>query len=156
MDPFSALLVVFFGAFPSFEARYAIPFAIVLGFPPGWAFFFGIIGNLLPIIPLLLLLGPVSDWLRNRSTIMERFFTWVFERTRKNEASIARWGVYALFLFVAIPLPGTGVWTGAAMAFVFNIDWKTAFVAISAGAIVAALITTLPTLGLLNLFEELS
>jgi uncharacterized membrane protein len=156
MDPCSALLVVFFGAFPSFEARYAIPFAMVLGFPPGWAFFFGIIGNLLPIIPLLLLLGPVSDWLRNRSTIMERFFTWVFERTRKNKASIARYGVYALFLFVAIPLPGTGVWTGAAMAFVFNIDWKTAFVAISAGAVVAALITTLPTLGLLNLFEELS
>jgi len=155
MEPYSALLVLFFGAFPSFEARYAIPFAIVLGFPPGWAFFFGILGNLLPIIPLLLLLGPVSDWLRSRSTLMERFFTWVFDRTRKNEALIARWGVYALFLFVAIPLPGTGVWTGAAMAFVFNIEWKQAFVAISCGAVVAALITTLPTLGLLNLFKAI-
>jgi uncharacterized membrane protein len=113
------------------------------------------IGNLLPVIPLLLLLGPVSEWLRSKSALMDRFFTWVFARTKKNEALIARWGIYALFLFVAIPLPGTGVWTGTAMAFVFNIEWKRAFVAIAAGAFVAALITTLPTLGLLNFFEAL-
>ena len=155
MDPYGALLVVFFGAFPSFEARYAIPLAIVLGFPPGWAFLLGMIGNLLPVIPLLLLLGPVSEWLRSKSALMDRFFSWVFARTKKNEALIARWGIYALFLFVAIPLPGTGVWTGAAVAFVFNIEWKRAFVAIAAGAFVAALITTLPTLGLMKFFEAL-
>lgn len=154
MEPVSALLVVFSGAFPMFEARYAIPFAIVLGFPPAQAFMLGILGNILPVIPLLLLLGPVSDWLRRRSDAMDRFFSWVFARARRNGPLVERWGALALFLFVALPLPVTGAWTGSAIAFVFDIGRKQAFVAIAAGAVTAALITTLPLLGILNLAAE--
>lgn len=156
MDALSPLSVVLLAAVPFFEARYAIPFAILLGFSPGYAFLLGIIGNLLPVIPLLLTLGPVSEWFRARYTLMDRFFSWLFTRTRRNKDMVDRWGASALFLFVAVPLPLTGSWSGCAMAFVFDIEFKRAFAAISTGVVVAALITTLPTLGLLKILGSVS
>ncbi|MCQ8894384.1 MAG: small multi-drug export protein [Methanolinea sp.] len=147
----AALTVVILGATPFFEARYAIPAAILYGFSPSTAFALGILGNLLPIIPLLLLLEPVSGWLRVRSATMERFFSWLFERTRNHEDNIRRYGAPALFLFVALPVPVTGTWSGCAAAFVFRIRFRDAVLAIAGGAFVAALITTLPLVGLMNL-----
>ncbi|HOS82920.1 MAG TPA: small multi-drug export protein [Methanolinea sp.] len=152
MDIPAALTVVILGALPFFEARYAIPAAILYGFPPLTAFGLGIIGNLLPVIPLLLLLDPVSGWLRVRSQTMDRFFSWLFERTGRHEEQIRRYGAPALFLFVAMPIPVTGTWSGCAAAFVFRIRFREAFLAIAGGAFVAALITTLPLLGLMKLF----
>lgn len=156
MDAFSPLFVILLVAIPLFEACYAIPFAILLDFSPGYAFVLGIIGNLLPVIPLLLTLGPVSAWLQARCSQMDRFFSWLFTRTRRDKDLVYRWGALALFLFVAIPLPMTGSWSGCAMAFVFNIEFKGAFAAISTGAVVVALITTLPTRGLLKIFGSVS
>jgi Predicted membrane protein len=152
MDLISALTVVLLGATPFLEARYAIPLAILYGFPAPVAFFLGILGNILVIIPLLLLLEPVSTWLSARSLTMRKFFGWLFQRTRRHDHYIRRFGPPALFLFVAIPIPVTGTWTGCAAAFVFGVRFRHAFPAIAAGAIVAALITTLPTLSLLDLF----
>ncbi|MDI9633753.1 MAG: small multi-drug export protein [Methanolinea sp.] len=152
MDVVSALVVVVLGALPFFEARYAIPLAILYGFPPATAFALGIAGNLLPVVPLLLLLDPVSGWLRARSRAMDRFFSWLFSRTGRHEAMVRRYGAPALFLFVAMPVPVTGTWTGCAAAFVFRVRFRDALAAIAAGAVVAALITTLPVLGLMELF----
>jgi uncharacterized membrane protein len=156
MDAFSPLFVILLVAIPLFEACYAIPFAILIDFSPGYGFVLGIIGNLLPVIPLLPTLGPVSAWLQARCSQMDRFFSWLFTRTRRNKDLVYRWGALALFLFVAIPLPMTGSWSGCAMAFVFNIEFKGAFAAISTGAVVVALITTLPTRGLLKIFGSVS
>ncbi len=152
MDICAAITVVILGALPFFEARYAIPAAILYGFSPATAFILGITGNLLPVIPLLLLLDPVSAWLRARSETMDRFFSWLFERTGRHERSIRLYGAPALFLFVALPIPVTGTWSGCAAAFVFRIRFREAFPAIACGAVMAALITTLPLLGLMRLF----
>ncbi len=156
MDLISALTVVILGAMPFLEARYAIPLAILYGFPAPVAFFLGLLGNILVIIPLLLLLEPVSTWLSARSVVMRRFFGWLFQRTRRHDHHIRRYGSAALFLFVAVPIPVTGTWTGCAAAFVFGVPFKQAFPAIAAGAIVAALITTLPTVSLLDIFGGVS
>jgi uncharacterized membrane protein len=105
------------------------------------------VGNLLPVVPLLLLLDPVSRALSDRSETFRRFFDWLFDRTRGHTARFERWGALALFLFVAAPLPTTGAWSGCAAAFVFGIRFAPALAAIAAGTMVAALITTLPILG---------
>ncbi len=152
MDLLSALTVVVLGALPFFEARYAIPAAILYGFPPATAFALGRIGNLLPVVPLLRLLDAVSGWLRARSKTMDRFFSWLFERTGRHEEAIRRYGTPALFLLVALPVPATGTWSGCAAAFVFQIRFREALLAIVGGAFVAAAVTTLPLLGILTLF----
>ncbi|MDD1673448.1 MAG: small multi-drug export protein [Methanomicrobiales archaeon] len=144
----STLYILLLGATPFFEARYAIPFAVLQGFSPGEAFLYGMIGNLLPVIPLLLFLDPVSRALSGHSSLFRRFFDWLFTRTRHHGASFERWGTLALFLFVAVPLPTTGAWSGCAAAFVFGIRFPPALLAIAAGTVVAALITTLPLLGI--------
>ena len=150
MDIGAALIVILLGATPLFEARYAIPLAIAYGFPPLTAFALGILGNILPVIPLLLFLESVSRWLSARSSSMADFFGWLFGRTRKYDVMVNRWGALALFLFVAVPLPLTGTWSGCALALVFGIRFSRAFPAIVAGAVTAALITTIPTIGILN------
>jgi uncharacterized membrane protein len=156
VDVASALGVVLLGATPLFEARYAIPAAIVYGFPAPVAFVLGIIGNILPVIPLLLFLDPVSKWLSSHSAMMDSFFKWLFSRTRRFDPMVRRWGAYALFLFVAVPFPMTGTWSGCALAFVFNIPFSRAFPAIVSGAVTAAVITTLPTIGILDLVEAIA
>jgi len=151
VDPGSAVMILILGAIPLFEARYAIPAAIVAGYQPLEAFLLALAGNLLPIIPLLLLLGPISDFLIRHSSACDRFFRWLFERTRRQMEGRERVGALALFVFVAIPLPMTGAWSGCAAAFVFGIPFRYAFPAIALGAVVAALVIALPTLGILTM-----
>ncbi len=147
MDLLSPFTIIFLGATPFFEARYAIPFAVLQGYAPMEAYALGVLGNLLPVIPLLLLLDPVSRALSDRYVPFRRFFDWLFERTRAHSDRFERWGALALFLFVAVPIPTTGAWSGCAAAFVFGIRFPPALAAIAAGTMVAALITTLPILG---------
>jgi uncharacterized membrane protein len=152
VDLASAVMILILGAIPLFEARYAIPAAILAGYQPLEAFLLALAGNLLPIVPLLLLLGPVSDFLIRHSSSFDRFFRWLFERTRRQMEGRERVGALALFVFVAVPLPMTGAWSGCVVAFIFGIPFRYAFPAIALGAVVAALVIALPTLGILSLF----
>lgn len=141
------LAVVLIAALPVAELRLSIPIAIVeWGFDPFKAFYLSIIGNMLPVIPLLLFLEPVSNYLR-RWRIWDVFFTWLFERThRKHSANFEKYGSIGLAIFVGIPLPATGAWTGCAAAFVFGFKFRNSFLAIFAGVIMAAIIVTLLTI----------
>lgn len=138
------LAVVTIAMLPVFELRGAIPVAIgVYGMTPGRAFVLGVAGNMVPVLPLLTLLGPVSDWLSRHSRQFERFFDWLFARTRRRgEERYRRWGALALIPFVAIPLPVTGAWTGCAAAFVFGIPTRYAFPTILLGVGIAGVIVT--------------
>ncbi|MCQ1536298.1 small multi-drug export protein [Methanosarcina sp. KYL-1] len=135
------------GALPISELRGAIPVAMgVYGMTPFEAYFFSVLGNLLPVVPLLLFLEPVSDYLR-RFRIFDIFFTWLFARTRRNHTErFEKYGTLALTLFVAVPLPVTGAWTGCAAAFVFGIRFRHALPAIAAGVMIAGVIVTLLTM----------
>jgi uncharacterized membrane protein len=128
---------------PIVELRGALPLAINLYHIP-WvkAFLIAYIGNLVPVPFILLLFKPVVTIL-SRITFLARFFNWLFEKTRKKSSSmIERYEEIGLLLFVAIPLPGTGAWTGALIAFLFGLDFKKSLLVISLGVFIAGVIVT--------------
>ncbi|WP_340820473.1 small multi-drug export protein [Methanolobus sp. WCC4] len=141
------LATMIIGAMPIFELRGAIPIALgVYEMSPASAFTFAVLGNMLPVVPLLLFLGPVSEYLR-RYTIFDRFFSWLFGRTHRNHSErFERYGTLALTLFVAVPLPVTGAWTGCAAAFVFGIKFRHSLPAIFAGVLIAGMVVSVVTL----------
>ena len=146
-----ALIVVGVAAMPVSELRGAIPLAIVYyQMPPVLAYLLGVAGNLLPIVPLLLLLERLVSLL-SRWAIFERFFEWLFARTRRRfSAAVQRLGALTLVLIVAIPLPMTGAWTGCLVAVLFGIPFRQAVGLIALGVLLAGLIVTLGTLGVLK------
>ncbi|WP_048158714.1 small multi-drug export protein [Methanosarcina sp. WWM596] len=141
------LAVMVIGAIPISELRGAIPVAMgIYGMGPLEAYFLSVLGNLIPVVPLLLYLEPVSGYLR-RYHIFDIFFTWLFARTRRNHTeNFEKYGLFALTLFVAVPLPVTGAWTGCAAAFVFGIKFKHSLPAIAAGVMIAGVIVTVLTM----------
>lgn len=147
------LLIVLLAAIPVIELRGAIPMAIVeFGFDPLTAFILSATGNMLPVIPLLLYLEPVSNFLR-RWKIWDKFFTWLFNRTHhRHSAQFEKYGSLGLAIFVGIPLPVTGVWTGCAAAFVFGFKFRNAFLAIFTGVIMAGIIVTALMVAGINIF----
>jgi uncharacterized membrane protein len=142
------LVVLLAAALPVSELRGAIPLAIgVYSYDPWQAYLLAVLGNLLPVVPLLLFLGPVSDWLR-RFTFWDKFFTWLFSRTRRKYIrEHESFSLTALALFVAVPLPVTGAWTGCAIAFLLGFRFWPAFAAISIGVLLAGVIVTATVLG---------
>jgi len=147
------LTVVVLAASPFLELRGAVPVAVgFFGMSAARAFALGVLGNLLPVLPLLLLLGRVSNFLAYRYRVFERFFTWLFERTRERvEGRYERYGAVALVPLVALPLPGTGAWTGCAAAFVFGIDIRYSLPAIVLGVVAAGVAVTAASAGVFGL-----
>ena len=129
---------------PILELRGAIPLAHnVWGMPLWEAYLWAVFGNMVPIPFVLLFLEPVSKWLRRHSNVMDRFFTWLFARTRrKHSKTFEKWRDLALCIFVGIPLPGTGAWSGALAAFVFDVPFWPALTAIFFGVLLAGAAVT--------------
>ncbi|MCM8779990.1 MAG: small multi-drug export protein [Candidatus Omnitrophica bacterium] len=141
------LAVIIVAALPVFELRGSIPLGFYLKMPVIQVFILSIIGNLLPVIPWLFILEPVSNYLRKFS-LFKRFFDWLFERTRKKADLVQKYEAVGLALFVAAPFPMTGAWSGAIAASLFKIKFRYALSAIFLGVILAAIIvTTLCLLG---------
>jgi len=142
------LIVVIISALPVAELRVALPIAINLFHMP-WhkAFYLAIIGNLLPVPILLLFLDPLAKAV-SRVEVGRRLVNWVFEHTRRRGKAIERYERIGLTLFVAIPLPVTGAWTGSIAAFLLGLRFKYAFLSILTGIIIAgAIVTSLCLLG---------
>jgi len=142
------LMTVIVAALPISEVRGAIPLGIgIYDLSPFEVYLLSVFGNLLPIIPLLLFLGPVSDYLR-RFSLGDKFFTWLFARTRKKcIQEHENFGLVALAIFVAIPMPLTGAWTGCVVAFLLGFRFWPSFAAIAAGVLIAGAIVTAATMG---------
>jgi len=138
---------------PIFELRGSIPVALGVLHLTWWsAYLISVLGNIVPVVFILLGLESVSGYLSRHASFFNRFFTWLFERTRKKHARTFEDGkALALMLFVAIPLPFTGAWTGALCAFVFGIPFKKAFISIAGGVVIAGIIVTLTTLGIIKI-----
>lgn len=147
------LTVLLIAALPISELRGAIPLAIgVYGFDPVSAYLLGVVGNLAPVPILLKFLEPLTALLRH-SVMLDRLLSWLFARTRKRYSAIVeRLGVIALVLFVAVPFPATGAWTGALIAHVFGIPFRYALPLIALGVCIAGVLVTLTTLGVMTLF----
>jgi len=139
---------------PISELRGAIPVAVLVYNMSLWsAFLFSVLGNLIPVIFIIWILDLlINKILIHRIYIFNRFFTWLFEKTRKRHSKkFERWRDLALVILVAIPLPFTGAWTGALAAFVFGIPIKRAFPLIALGVLIAGIIVTSITIGIINL-----
>ncbi len=138
---------------PIGELRVAIPIALsVYHLSPIKAYFYSVLGNLIPGFFFLWFLNPLTRFLDDHFYVLNRFFAWLFERTRnKHSKKFETWGALALITFVAIPLPMTGVWSGAIAAFVFGIPYKKGVLMISLGAMIAGIIVSLLSLGILKI-----
>lgn len=143
-------IVVTLGALPISELRGAVPLALSFGMPIYKAFWLSVLGNSIFVGPALFLFEPVSNALR-KFKFWSRFFDWVFERTKKNSDTIQKYEALGLAIFVAVPLPMTGAWSGVIAASLFKIKFRYAFIAIIAGVIIAGLIvSSLCALGMIS------
>jgi uncharacterized membrane protein len=139
--------IFFFSAIPWFEARYVIPYAMLDLHWSWWqAFPLAIAGNILPIPFILLFFQYVEKFLR-RYRFWTKVMDWLFARTRKKaDSKIAKYEYLGLLIFVAVPLPFTGGWTGALIAYLFGLKFSKSLLVIFIGIVVAAIIMILVTL----------
>ncbi|MFC2070061.1 COG2426 family protein [Chloroflexota bacterium] len=146
------LVVLIVSALPIFELRGGIPVAMgMFHFSWYYAFLLAVIGNLIPV-PFLLLFFNTFYRLLGRIGFIRRYFDWILERTRQRGKMVEKYERIGLMLFVAIPLPVTGAWTGSLAAIIFGIRFKYAFLSILAGVLIAgAIVTCLSYFGL-NLY----
>ena len=146
------ILTLLSAALPLTELRGSIPFGVsVLHLAPWTAFFYSVIGNSLPVPIIFYLLPKVLVWLEKRIPWLHKHLTLTLEKKRaKFQESYDKYGALALAIFVAIPLPMTGAWTGAALATILKIRPRYSFPAVIAGVIVAGIIVTLIVQGALG------
>ena len=136
------IMIMLIGATPVLELRWAIPQALYWNMPVLKAFYLSVLGNIIIIAPVLFFLEPVSNRLR-KFKIWSRFFDWLNQRTMKKADMIQKYEALGLIMFVAIPFPGTGAWTGCLAASMFKIRFRYAFPAVILGIIIAGVIVTL-------------
>ncbi|MDQ0339524.1 putative membrane protein [Caldalkalibacillus uzonensis] len=134
------VIVVIISTFPILELRGGLPWALLEYGMPFWkAYWLSVVGNMLPVIPLLLLFRPLSDVLM-RFKWYARFYDWLYNRTMRKSEKVQRYGALGLILFTAVPFPTTGAWTACVAASLFNIRLSYAFSAILAGVLIAGLL----------------
>jgi uncharacterized membrane protein len=104
-------------------------------------FFYAVLGNMLPVPFILLLLGPISN-LCMKVPAGKKFFDWLFARTRRKTADIEKYEFWGLAIFVAIPLPATGAWTGAMAGWLLGLDFFRSLLSIFFGVLGAGVIMT--------------
>lgn len=138
--------VMILSALPVTELRATIPIAIGLGMEPMIALFYALLGNFIPVIPLLLWLPGVINLL-NKYDHSRKLVQWVFSRTRANSAKLQKYKALGLMLIVSVPLPLTGIWSGSIAAFLFGIPFIMALPAITLGMIIAGILVTLASMG---------
>ena len=143
---------------PIVELRGAIPYAAVFGIPTFRALIICMIGNMLPVPVIYWFARRVLMWGKDKKYI-GKFFTWCIQKGEKGGQKLlekAGGGVYiALMLFVGVPLPGTGAWTGTLAASFLDLDWKKSALAVIGGVVLAGLIVGVVSYGLLGAIAAL-
>jgi len=147
------LLTAFLSMVPLFEGRYALVTAQAMGMPAIPAYIIAVVFSSLPVPVILWLLRPVLDWMYTWPIgFVRKIAAWVDARAEKKKGSVDRLGLWGLYIFVALPLPGTGAWTGSAIATALKMDKKSSLLVIIAGNMTACLITTVLTYMGISLF----
>ena len=145
------IIIFFVSMVPLIELRGAIPIAVGLGLDKLISFLIAIVGNMLPVPFIYLFARKILEWGKDKKVI-GNFFTWCLNKGerggQKLEAKAGKGLYWALFLFVGIPLPGTGAWTGALAASMLKLDFKKTVLAAMAGVVLAGLIMMAISFGL--------
>lgn len=132
---------------PVVELRGAIPYGVIAGLSVPAAFIIAVIGNLVPIPFLVVFTRKVFEWLRTKSDWLNSFVCRMETKAEQKKEVVLKYEFWGLVLLVAIPLPGTGAWTGALVAAMMNMRLKRAMPAICLGVVIAGVIVTSLTYG---------
>ena len=160
IDLFSGLLAMKYGKevlvfiisiLPILELRGGLLAASLLNVSPVRAYIISILGNVLPVPFILLFINKILEWMENsKIKWMNKFAKWLHKKSDKNKGQIEKFGYFGLLLFIGIPLPGTGAWTGCLIASLLNMDRKKSFFAALGGIIMASVIMMILSYGVLK------
>ena len=152
------LIVFFVSMVPLIELRGAIPYAVAFGLPLFPSYIIAVLGNMLPVPVIFFFARKVLLWGMDKPVI-GGFFTWCVRKGEKGgealKAKAGRGLYWALLLFVGIPLPGTGAWTGTLAASFLDMDFKKSVLAVMGGVVLAGLIMGAGSLGLFGALSAL-
>lgn len=152
------ITVFFISMVPLIELRGAIPYSAVMGLPLAQSYIIAIIGNMLPVPIIFLFARKVLEWGVDKP-VLGGFFTWCLEKGKRGgeklQAKAGRGLFIALLIFVGIPLPGTGAWTGTLAASLLDIDFKSSILAVMGGVLMAGIIMGLASAGVLGALQSI-
>ncbi len=152
------ITVFFISMVPLIELRGAIPYSAVMGLPLVQSYIVAILGNMLPVPIIYLFARKVLEWGVDKPVI-GGFFTWCLEKGKRGgeklQAKAGRGLFIALLIFVGIPLPGTGAWTGTLVASLLDIDFKSSILAVMGGVLMAGIIMGLASAGVLGALQSI-
>ena len=147
----SRLITFLVSMVPVLELRGAIPVGMALDLKPIETLVIALVGNMLPVPFIVLFLRKIFAFLKRKSRWLRRIVEKLEKKAESKQDLIHRWQVFGLFLLVAIPLPGTGAWTGSMVAALMDIRLKHALPAIAAGVLAAGLIVLSISVGVAGL-----
>ena len=153
-DFFVDFLGAKFGVFicsmlPIIELRGSIPLGAALELPWFSNYIISVVGNLLPVPLILLLIKKILEWMKTTKAF-SRFALWLERKAEKNKGKLEKGVFIGLMLFVAIPIPGTGAWTGALLASLTGVKFGKSMLAITLGVLIAGVIMTLASYGVVG------
>ena len=151
--PMKDILLTFLVAMvPVVELRGAIPFGVVRGLNLWTAIIASVLGNLVPVPFIILFIRRIFAWMRAHMPKLDGLVTRMEKKAEKNRAAVEKYAFWGLAILVAIPLPGTGAWTGALVAAMMEMRLKRAFPAIVIGVVIAGVIVSIVTYGARAIF----
>ena len=152
--PMKDILLTFLVAMvPVVELRGAIPFGVVRGLNLWTAIIASVLGNLVPVPFTILFIRRIFAWMRAHMPKLDGLVTRMEKKAEKNRAAVEKYAFWGLAILVAIPLPGTGAWTGALVAAMMEMRLKRAFPAIVIGVVIAGVIVSVVTYGAQAIFS---
>ena len=137
---------------PVIELRGAIPLGVLNGLDVGTAMLVSVIGNLVPVPFIIIFIRKIFKWMQTKSETLVKVVRKMEEKADKKKDQVLKYEFWGLLILVAIPLPGTGAWTGALVAAMLDMQLKRAFPAIVLGVLTAGIIVTIATYGVASLF----
>ena len=137
---------------PVVELRGGLPLGIATGLRFPLAYLASVLGNMLPVPFIIIFIRKIFAWLRLHWSWMDGFVTKMEKRAENKKGTVDKYGPWGLLIFVAIPAPGTGTWTGALIAALMNMPLRKAFPVILVGVCIAGLIMTAVTYGAIHVF----
>lgn len=141
----------FISMVPVVELRLGLPYGIALGLDYPLALIAAVLGNMLPVPFIIVYIRRIFAWLRRHWARLDSFITRLENKAHLKGEKVKKYGPIGLLIFVAIPLPGTGAWTGALVAALLDMRLKSAVPSILLGVIIAAGIMTALTFGVIRI-----
>lgn len=153
MTKFTQLLMTMgLAMVPVIELRGAVPMGVSMGLPLWPVLACSVIGNMIPVPFIMLFIRKIFDWMEKQNGWLAQKVVWLEERARRKGEILHKYELIGLYVLVAIPLPGTGAWTGALVATLFDLRMKHAVPIIFLGVVTAGIIMSILSYGVAALF----